>query len=105
MLRFASRAVGNHASEGTVWIAGLQRANFGVHRPPGAAGFHSGSASIQTDVAKLRFSWGRTVINFPIHNQPAPDTAAEGDVKDGIEADARAVRGFTQCADIGIVIH
>src|SRR2546429_2606559 len=56
-------------------------------------------------MANLRFARFCAVINLPVHDQSAADAAAERDVKDRIEPDARAVQRFTKRPRVRVVIH
>src|SRR5438093_1421147 len=104
MLRFPAALFAEGSAQRAAGSAFLQPANLRVDRPARAAVLDDRAASVQADVAQLRFAGPGPVINFAVDDQAAPDTASERDVKNGIEPRSRATRGLAKRGDVRIVV-
>src|SRR5205823_12685666 len=91
----ATAGIADEFGQKTVGIGSSKLADFAIHRPTGAALFDDRAVAVEPHVADLPLARGGPVINSSIHDQPPADAAAEREVKDRIEPDARSVHGFT----------
>ena len=73
--------------------------------PPGASSLDNRSFAVQPHVADLRLARGRAVVDMAVFDQAPADAAAESDVKDRVETQARPVAGFPQGGNVGVVVH
>ena len=79
-------------------------ADFFIHGPTGAAFFNDASGLVEADVADFRFAGNCAVIDLFVHNKAAADSAAHGDIKNGIGSAAGTFQSFSQTGGVRIIV-